>query len=283
MTPDNSTTVRSKKVRSPITATALVAGLACTQLLVDGAPTNAHTWVPSESVQEALPKAPARLPDLISVRRGVHQMVTVTSPSFGSTKGTLRAWHRPAGGQWSQVRRPIPVVIGYNGWVRAADRRQSTGTTPAGIFTMPYAFGRWANPGAHLGYRRVDGDDYWPYDRRDPATYNVYQRHKAKRTHWRSQYVEHLDSYRKQYGYAIVVGFNLPSGVHYSKQRRQWVAREPADKRAGGGIFLHVRGDGLTAGCVAMSIANMEWLTRWVRPGATPRLVMGPRSYVVRL
>ena len=149
---------------------------------------------------------------------------------------------------------------------------QSTGTTPAGKFTMPYAFGRWANPGAHLGYRRVDGNDYWPYDRRDPATYNVYQRHKAKRTHWRSQYVERLDSYKKQYGYAIVVGFNLPHGVHYShgatsvggpRARRQ--ARRRRDLPA------RQAATGCTAGCVAMSRANMRWLVRWVRPGATPR------------
>jgi L,D-peptidoglycan transpeptidase YkuD (ErfK/YbiS/YcfS/YnhG family) len=210
-------------------------------------------------------------------------MVTVTSAGFGSTTGVLRAWRRSPGGEWSEARRPIRVVVGYNGWVRAKDRVQSTGTTPAGKFNMPYAFGRWANPGTQLGYRRVDSNDYWPYDRQDPATYNVYQRHKAKRTQWRSGYVERLDSYTKQYGYAIVVGFNLPHGIRYSQARRQWVARERADKYAGGGIFLHVKGKGATAGCVAMSRANMRWLLRWVRPGATPKLVMGPRSYVVKL
>lgn len=263
------------------TATALAAGLTLTHVLADTPSGTARTVDAAPGDGPAV--AARALPDQVDVRSDVRQMITVTSKRFASTTGTLRAWRRPAGGQWRQVRQPIRVRLGYNGWVRAEQRVQSTGTTPAGKFTLPYAFGRWANPGAHLDYRRVDGNDYWPYDRRDPATYNVYQKHKANKTHWRSQYVEHLDSYKKQYGYAIVVGFNLPKGIHYSPERRQWVARQRADKHAGGGIFLHVRGDGLTAGCVSMSRADMRWLVRWVRPGANPRLLMGPRSYVRRL
>lgn len=263
------------------TATAVAAGLVLTQMLADAADSTARNVDPMGDTS-SLAKATS-LPDRINVRRDVRQMITVTSKRFASTTGTLRAWRRPLGADWTQVGQPIRVRLGYSGWVRAERRVQSTGTTPAGKFTMPYAFGRWADPGAHLPYRRVDGNDYWPYDRRDPATYNVYQRHKSNKAQWRSQYVEHLDSYKKQYGYAIVVGFNLPRGVYYSTTRKQWVARERADKHAGGGIFLHINGTGLTAGCVSMKRSDMRWLTRWVRPGANPRLVMGPRSYVVGL
>jgi L,D-peptidoglycan transpeptidase YkuD (ErfK/YbiS/YcfS/YnhG family) len=273
MTPGKSTT--SLRIS---TAAALLAGVTVTQVFVD-APSPAATL----RTDVASGAKASSLPATISVRSDVRQLVTVTSKRWSSTTATLRAWRRAPGGDWTQAGDAIRVRVGYNAWVRGDRRVQSTGTTPAGKFTMPYAFGRWANPGAHLPYRRVDGNDYWPYDRRDPATYNVYQRHKAKRTHWRSKYVERLDSYKKQYGYAIVVGYNLPRDTYYSTARRQWVARDRADKRAGGGIFLHVNGDGATAGCVSMSKANMRWLTEWVRPGMHPRLAMGPRAYVERL
>ena len=223
------------------------------------------------------------LPERIGARRAVRQMITVSARSWSARYATLKAWQRDSSGAWRLAHGPVRVIVGYNGWVAAADRRQSTGTTPAGRFTVPYAFGRWADPGARLRYRQVDDRDWWPYEPRDPATYNIWQQHKAAGTTWRSDYAERLASYGGQYGYALVVGFNLPSGVHYSTSRRQWVADDPADTRRGGGIFLHVQGDGPTAGCVAMPRAEMRWLVRWLRPLLQPRLVMGPRDYIVRL
>ena len=90
------------------------------------------------------------------------------------TRATLSAWERDDGG-WHRVHGPVTVRLGWNGWVPAGTRRQDTGTTPAGKFTMPEAFGNRADPGARLPYRQVDGDDVWPYEPRDPATYNIYQ------------------------------------------------------------------------------------------------------------
>jgi L,D-peptidoglycan transpeptidase YkuD (ErfK/YbiS/YcfS/YnhG family) len=210
-------------------------------------------------------------------------MVTVSARSFGSTHARLKAWRRTPSGHWVLARGPIPVVIGYSGWVVAADRLQDTGTTPAGRFRMPASFGRLPDPGAHLRYQHVDRNDWWPYEPRDPATYNIYQRHRAATTHWRPTYAEHLDDFTVQYTYVIEVDFNLPTGVHYSRWRRQWVGSRPADTARGGGIFMHVEGDGLTAGCVAMAQPQMRWLLRWVRPRDHPRLVMGPHSYIVTL
>jgi L,D-peptidoglycan transpeptidase YkuD (ErfK/YbiS/YcfS/YnhG family) len=223
------------------------------------------------------------LPDVIGARPSVRQMITVAATSWSSNYATLKAWQRTTGGRWKLAHGPVKAVVGYNGWVVAEDRDQGTGTTPAGRFSIPYAFGRWTDPGAHVRYRRVDGNDWWPYEPRDPSTYNVYQFHKARKTHWRSDKAEHLDSYTRQYGYALVIGFNLPKGIEYSRERRQWVATEHAHIHRGGGIFLHVKGDGFTAGCVAIRKAHMKWLVRWIKPRAHTRVVMGPRSYLVDL
>jgi L,D-peptidoglycan transpeptidase YkuD (ErfK/YbiS/YcfS/YnhG family) len=226
---------------------------------------------------------PRPLAAAVGVSATVRQLVTVSSKHFSSTTGTLKAWSRTRSGRWVLSHGPVPVVLGYGGWVVAANRRQSTGTTPAGRFRIPAAFGRLADPGSRLPYRQVDGNDWWPYEPRDPATYNIYQTHRAAQTHWRPTYAEHLDTFTTQYEYAIEVGFNLPGGVHYSRARHQLVAARQADTTAGGGIFLHVRGDGLTAGCVAMNRSDLRWLLTWVRPRTHPRLVMGPHHYIVGL
>ena len=224
-----------------------------------------------------------RLPAQISTRPAVRQMITVTSSQWSTTRATLRAWRRHADGRWSLVAGPIAAVIGWNGWVPAARRQQSTGTTPAGNFAIPAAFGRLADPGTALSYRKFDHNDYWPYEPRDPATYNIYQRWKSATAHWRPDYAERLWDYQAEYAYAAVIGFNLPTGVHYSAKRHQWVATHPADTARGGGIFLHVRRQAATAGCVAVDRPVVRRLLRWLDPAASPRIVMGPRRYVKRL
>jgi L,D-peptidoglycan transpeptidase YkuD (ErfK/YbiS/YcfS/YnhG family) len=260
------------------------AALALAAALVSGEAAMTVATPPVSVTATAQPAAKERtLPDAIGAGPNVRQMITVSARSWDSNYAVLKAWQRKRDGSWTLARGPVQAVVGYNGWVPARKRVQSTGTTPAGKFSLPYAFGRWADPGSRLEYRRVDGNDWWPYEPRDPATYNVYQLHKAKRTDWRGGYAERLDSYTRQYGYAMVVGFNLPRGVRYSDARKQWVATERADTRRGGGIFLHVKGDGFTAGCVAMSRADMRWLVEWVRPAAHARVVMGPHDYIVTL
>ena len=129
-----------------------------------------------------------------SLAPAVRHLVTVTSPRWSDTRARMRVWRRTDTG-WRLVRGPVPVSLGWNGWVRAQQRRQSTGTTPARSFAIRSAFGARPDPGARLDYRQVDGDDYWPYEPRDPATYNILQPSKASATRWREEYVERLADY----------------------------------------------------------------------------------------
>jgi L,D-peptidoglycan transpeptidase YkuD (ErfK/YbiS/YcfS/YnhG family) len=211
----------------------------------------------------------------------VRQLVTVTSGRWSDTRAQLRVW-RKRDGAWRLVRGPVSVSLGWNGWVPAQQRRQSTGTTPAGRFSMRSGFGTRRDPGTELPYRRVDGNDHWPYEPRDPATYNIYQPHRARTTRWRSDYVERLADYGTEYAYSVVLGYNLPRGVHWSKKRRQWVARTPADTERGGGIFLHVKRQRYTAGCVSAPLRTLRWVVRWLDPDLHPQIVMGPARWVER-
>lgn len=225
--------------------------------------------------------AQGNLASQLALPDGVRQLVTVTSPRWSDTTASIRVW-RKRGSSWRLVRGPIRASLGWNGFVRASERRQSTGTTPAGRFTIRSVFGTRSDPGSRLPYRRVDGNDFWPYEPRDPATYNILQPSKAATTRWRSDYVERLADYPYEYAYSIVLGYNLPRGVRWSERRQQYVARETADTERGGGIFLHVKEKRYTAGCVSAPLAQVRWLVRWLDPQLDPRIVMGPRDWVTR-
>lgn len=43
----------------------------------------------------------------------------------------------------------------------------------------------------------------------------------------------------------------------------------------GAGIFLHVNGQGATAGCVSVQRATMDRITGWTRPAAHLRIAIG--------
>lgn len=221
------------------------------------------------------------LAERLDVGPQVRQLVTVTNGGWKKTSAELRVWRR-RGEQWRKVRGPITVALGWSGFVRAQRREQSTGTTPAGRFRLPSAFGNRHDPGTGLRYRHVDHNDRWPYEPRDAATYNLYQPFKARGSRWRADYVERLADYGAEYAYAVVIGFNLPGGVHWSKRRKQRVADEPADTARGGGIFLHVKEQRHTAGCVAAPLRQVRWLVRWLDPEHSPRIVMGPRRWLLR-
>ena len=222
-----------------------------------------------------------RLPAYLSLDPQVKQLITVTSPRWSDTRARLRMWHKRHG-RWHLVRGPVRVSLGWGGWVPARQRRQSTGTTPAGRFTVPYAFGTRGDPGTAMDYRHVDRNDFWPYEPRDPATYNILQPHRARTTRWRSDYVERLADHGYEYSYSVVLGYNLPRGVHWSRARKQWVARRPADTDRGGGIFLHVKRQRYTAGCVSAPLRDVRWIVRRLDPALSPRIVMGPRGWVIR-
>ena len=75
------------------------------------------------------------------------------------------------------------------------------------------------------------------------------QPHRVQHAKWRPEWAERLKSYRSQYRYAVVLDYNLPSGISWRNGER--VATDTADTTQGGGIFLHVNGSGATAGCVS--------------------------------
>ncbi|BEL06525.1 L,D-transpeptidase family protein [Actinoplanes sichuanensis] len=226
--------------------------------------------------------AAAALPDELAHVGDARQVIVVSGRSWTSTYATVRAYQRGTDGRWRQRSASMNARIGYGGWKWAANRRQDTGQTPAGTFTLTQAFGVRGDPGTRLPYRKVDGNDYWTGDDRDAKTYNLFQPSASPTRTWRISRSERLAAYPRQYAHAVVIDFNRPSGVRWDAARKQYVASKRADTRLGSAIFLHVGGSGSTAGCVSVSRADMVRLLRWLDPAARPRIVMAPASAIRR-
>lgn len=225
---------------------------------------------------------PAYHPSRLANLGDAGQVVVVSGGSWSSSHAVLRRYQRTADGQWLQAGEAVAARVGRHGFVLAAARRQSTGTSPAGTFGIVSAFGNGPDPGTVLPYRVVDRSDWWVYDPKDPETYNVLQLRRLPAAAWRTSWAEDLSGYGGQYRYVAVLDFNLPTGVTRTADGQR-VAAQTADTRLGGGIFLHVSGPGATSGCVSVRRATMRRTLRWLDPAQHPVIVMGPLSAIDRL
>ncbi len=147
--------------------------------------------------------------------------------------------------------------LGYGGTVDGTKRKQGTGTTPLGTYTMTGAFGNGAAPDMWLPYHRVRKGDFWVGDNQSKH-YNSLRNQSQGGFRYRlgsssinsSEYLPH---YPSQYRYAVVINFNR--APDYRKTYR------------GTGIFLHVKGSGATGGCVGISKHQMLVVLAYLKLG----------------
>ena len=210
------------------------------------------------------------------------QVIVVTSPSSTSSYASLRAYERDGNGGWTQVVGATPARLGWSGLALAGQRRQGTGKTPAGTFAIVSAFGRKADPGTALPYRQFDRNDAWTYNPRYPSTYNIFQ---SVDRSWSGYggYVEQLWSYGSQYDYVSVLDYNLPDGPITTGPDGVRRTSDPANTRAGGGIFLHVTNGKVTAGCIAIPEGAMRGVLQWLDPDRQPVIVVGTEAAIGRM
>ena len=196
----------------------------------------------------------------VHLRHGTRQVVTVNHTRGYHARVTLWA-HRD--GRWMRRMRAADCWIGYGGLVAARRRHQGTGTTPVGTFRLPSAFGRHARARSwDLGYRRIRQGDFWVEDN-GSRFYNRYRNQRQGGFRWRlpasdENGSERLSDYPVQYEYSIVTSFN-----HRQVRHR------------GAGIFLHVNGDGATAGCVSAPRWALRKLMARLDPRQVPVVAIG--------
>jgi L,D-peptidoglycan transpeptidase YkuD (ErfK/YbiS/YcfS/YnhG family) len=172
----------------------------------------------------------------VKLRKGTRQVVTVNRTEGHHARVTF--WARQDG-RWVERFQATDGRIGYNGLVRPRKRVQGSGTTPAGTFRLPWAFGTdRRQQGFDRSYRKVRAGDFWVLDN-ESRHYNRFRNKDDGGFRWwldsgHPGASERLKDYPVQYEWSVVTSFN-----HAQVEGR------------GGAIFLHVNGEGATAGCVS--------------------------------
>jgi L,D-peptidoglycan transpeptidase YkuD (ErfK/YbiS/YcfS/YnhG family) len=188
------------------------------------------------------------------------QVITVKARG---TFATVSVWNWQ-NGAWRSAFAPIEGArIGTGGLVPSAVRKQGSGTTPAGSFSIDEAFGVAVDPKAKIPYHQIAPEDYWVQDN-SSKYYNRLRSSRDGGFRWwlpasDADGSEHLADYPRQYEWVVVINFNRPNPVH----------------GRGSGIFLHVNGRGATAGCVSVPRASMLQILRWLDPALHPRILIG--------
>ena len=226
------------------------------------------------SVLTLAPAASAATPGDLPGASSAEQVIIVSSSDLHSARARLSAYEKSADGRWIAIEKDVPAFVGARGIVAGADRRQGTNTTPAGTYAITSAFGRKPNPGTTLPYVHIDTNDAWTYNPKVPATYNLFQ---SAPVSWRSYggYVEHLWDLGRQYNYVAVLDYNLSTGTITTDARGVRHTNQPADTRAGGGIFLHVSKGVPTAGCISINESAMRHVMDWLDLAKHPVIVIG--------
>jgi L,D-peptidoglycan transpeptidase YkuD (ErfK/YbiS/YcfS/YnhG family) len=182
------------------------------------------------------------------------QLVTVAAPTSTATTATLTAWQRgPLG--WTPVAGPVSARVGSAGVGKASE---SSSKTPAGAFRLTTAFGRAADPGTALPYRRVDRNDWWVSDTAS-SRYNTPARCAPGSCPFDERDGENLYAAGSVYDNAVVIDYN----------------RTPVVRGAGSAFFLHIGNGRSTAGCVAIGKGTLQQVMRWLEPSAAPVISIG--------
>ena len=147
----------------------------------------------------------------------------------------LSFWEKNAAGEWS---RKLTAYCGYGRNGMSDDRHEGDMTTPIGSFPILHGFGKAANPGSTMQYRKITKNSYWSGEY---STYNQWVESPRRIGG------EHLIDYY-QYKYAMAIGFN----------------RNPTVYKKGAAIFLHCKSydHWSTAGCVGVEEAVMKDLLK---------------------
>jgi L,D-peptidoglycan transpeptidase YkuD (ErfK/YbiS/YcfS/YnhG family) len=200
--------------------------------------------------ERALPRlgVAARLPD----EGGAQQLIVVEVADPTDTFAQLQAFDR-VDGRWQPAFAPTTARIGRSGI--SPDRHEADGTTPEGVFTLTEAFGNGPDPGSKLPYRPVHDQDYWVTDSSSPY-YNTWQSGPPA-GRWTS--AEELWTLTQAYHHAVVIDYN----------------RNPVVPGRGSAMFLHVRNENPTSGCVAIDLDRIVEIMRWLDPAQAPRIAIG--------
>ena len=219
-------------------------------------------------------------PPLIASSR---QMVVVTTPSWGDTRGSLVRYSRASvGDAWTIEHAAVPIVVGRTGlaWGVGFDalddaahpgphKHEGDGKSPAGVFPLDTVFGyapASAAPTHRMPYVQLTNVSDCVDDTASAHYNTVVEKSAVPAMDWNS--AEHMRSVW-QYEIGVIVGYN---------------AAPPVPGR-GSCIFLHIWAGpaSTTAGCTALDVRELTALVEWLDANRRPMLVQLTASEYQRL
>lgn len=202
---------------------------------------------------------PKLLIEKIKNKGNAKQAIVVTTSGYSIVNATITTFEN-VNGIWRQIA-SFAGNVGSKGFIY--NKVEGDGHSPIGIFSLGTAFGRYANPGTSMTYRKSTTNDYWVDDSKS-SLYNTWQKGPVS-GRWNS--AEKM--YIPQYNYGFVINYNTAKRI----------------PGKGSGIFFHVwsgAGHG-TAGCTATSQTNVINTLKWLKPSKGPIIIEGPISEVLKM
>jgi D-alanyl-D-alanine dipeptidase len=201
------------------------------------------------------------------------QMILVLTDSASATKGFLYRFEK-RNESWELINKKIPIVLGRNGlaWGRGLHQIDSTllpikiegdGKSPAGVFTLSYAFGYAASTemkGLKINYMEIRAMRECIDDVKSEYYNQLVNNNEVDSIDWHSsEKMYFADIY---YEHGVIVDQNI----------------DPIIKGAGSCIFLHnwATPDETSAGCTEMAPEKMKETIEWLDSFAEPILVQIP-------
>jgi len=182
------------------------------------------------------------------------QLVTVLAHP-GATIASLSLWQR-RDTCFRRVAGPWTAQLGRSGL--SSHKREGDGSTPRGTYRLGATmYGIAPDPGVKFAYHRLVCGDWWNEDARSP-TYNMFQHVPCGARPAFGGDSEALWRLSPQYRYFAVIEYNA----------------HPVVPGRGSAIFIHVSAARATAGCVSLPEGRLVRLLRWLRPAATPLIMI---------
>ena len=221
------------------------------------------TQPPVRSIASQPSPCPRGLAGELSYTGRARQLVTVSTAGYNTSVATIELWQR-AGPCWAPVAGPWSGWIGENGF--SDQKREGDGTTPTGIYVLgPVIYGNAPDPGVNGPYHHLVCGDWWDEDP-SSAQYNTFQHVACGATPPFGGDSEALWTETGPYPSFAVVDYNTA----------------PVVRGKGSAIFVHADMGHPTTGCVSIPVSDLDQFLRWLQPGETPAIVMGPASEITR-
>jgi L,D-peptidoglycan transpeptidase YkuD (ErfK/YbiS/YcfS/YnhG family) len=182
------------------------------------------------------------------------QVILVTRAGASASDARLWAFEMDED-QWKPVLKPVPAMIGRNGFAPSGEKREGDGRTPPGVYSLGFAFGYGPKIDSAMPYRQMTLSDIWVDDPSSPD----YNRLK-KRGDTKAKSFEDMVLPDDRYKYGIVIRYNM----------------DPVVPAHGSAIFLHTWKDPKTptSGCVAISEEGILKLLKWLDPRKRPVILL---------